>query len=316
MTCFDKNEFGTYLLKGQLHNALTYLSKFSDKKDWLEMYTNIFKNGQYYKRTDNETLENIDRIYQNYYRDVFWMNLSNEDATKQLFLKLWLFCGSKNELPKDENIEDEIAKIVNSEGYEYLGGKTQGYFGPYIWKNSTNVTYEVELPSGIEPYTVIMMDGFISRSWLDFISFGETGAGGWVGENGTLCCVRSSYEKGSEDSFNLSFLKHEAQHAYDMKKYLDITAVDLEYRAKLVELIYWPNAKIIKEIFRESDTSNPNICHSIAANKIINIMTLKLFKCENVNDESAWDDKVDNVKLYATELLEESSKMLEYLCTI
>lgn len=313
MTSFDKNEYGSYLLKGQLHNAINYLSKFPDKKDWFEMYTNIFKHGQYYKRTDNETLVNIDQIYQNYYRDVFWMNLSNEDAEKQLFYKLWLFCGSKNELPKDENIEDEIVKIVNSEGYEYLGGKTQGYFGPYIWKNSTSVTYEVELPSGIEPYTIIMMDGFISRSWLDFISFGENGTGGWVGENGTLYCVRSSYEIGSE-KFNLSFLKHEAQHSYDKRKYMDIASVDLEFRAKLVELIYWPNAKKIKDIFRESDTSNPDNCHSIAAYRIINYMTLKLFKGENVNDESAWDDKVDNVKLYAAKLLEENSKILDCSC--
>lgn len=200
---------------------------------------------------------------------------------------------------------------MNSEGYKYLGGRTQGYFGPYIWEKSESVTYEVELPSGIEPYTIIMMDGFISRSWLDFISFGRIGTGGWVGDNGTLCCVRSSYENVSEDAFNISFLKHEAQHAFDKKKYPDITSVDLEYRAKLVELIYWPNAKKIKEIFREADTSNPDNCHSVAASRIINKIINKLFKGENVNDENAWDDKVDNIKLYALQLLEESSCMLE-----
>jgi len=316
MTCFDKNEFKALLLKGQLHNAITYLSKFPDKKDLLEMYINVFKNGQYYKRTDNETLENIDRIYQDYYRDVFWNNLSNEQAYQQLFYKLWLLCGSKNDLTKDENIEDEVAKIVNSEGYEYLGGSTQGYFGPYIWKNSENVTYEVELPSGIESYTVIMMDGFISRSWLDFISFGQTGTGGWVGDNGTLCCIRSSYESKGEDSFNVSFLKHEAQHAFDKKRYKDITTVDLEYRAKLVELIYWPNAEKIKDISREAETCNPDNCHSIAANRIITRMNNKLFNCENVNDESAWEDRVDNVKLYASQLLEESTRMLDLSCDI
>ena len=316
MICFNKNEFDSFLLKAQLHNAITYLSKFPDKKDWFEWYTSMFNKDKYNKRTDNETLEKIDCIYQDYYRDAFWNNLSNEEAKELLFHKLWLFCGSQNGLNKDESIEDEIAKIVNAEGYKYLGGSTQGYFGPYIWKNSENVTYDVELPSGIEPYTIIMMDGFISRSWLDFISFGQTGTGGWVGENGTLCCVKSSYENGSEDSFNISFLKHEAQHAFDKKRYLDITSVDLEYRAKLVELIYWPDAKKIKQIFRESDTSNPDNNHSIAAAKIINKMIHELFKCENVNDESAWDDKIDNVKLYASQLLEESSSMLEHTLNI
>ncbi len=311
MTYFNKNEFTSFLLKGQLHDAIAYLSNFSDKKDCLEMYTNVFQHGQYYKRSENETIGNIDRIYQEYYRDVFWNKLSNEEAMKQLFYKLWLFCGSNDALTIDENIEDEIAKIVIAEGYEYLGGSTQGYFGPYIWKKSERVTYEVELPSGIEAYTIIMMDGFISRSWLDFISFGLIGAGGWVGDKGTLCCVRSSYENGSEEFFNISFLKHEAQHAYDKKKYSNITSVDLEYRAKLVELIYWPDSRKIKEIFRESDASNPDNSHSIAADRIIHSMMDRLFRGESVNDESSWNDKVDQIQLYALELLKESSRMLD-----
>ncbi len=310
MSKYNKYEFGSYLVKGQLHEAINYLSKFPDKNDWLEMYINIFEKGQYYRRTDNEVLGDIDRIYQNYYRNVFWKNLSNEDAKKMLFHELWLFCGSKSDLPKDDNIEYEIAKIVEAEGYEYLGGDTQGFFGPYIWQSSTKVTHEVELPSGIEPYTIIMMDGFISRSWLDFISFGNTGAGGWVSENGTLCCVSSAYEIES-DKFNLSFLKHEAQHAYDKKKYLDITAIDLEYRAKLVELIYWPNDEKIKEILRESDNSNPNNSHSVAAYRIINEMSQKIFESEYMNDEKVWIDKVDSVKKYALELLEKSSEVLK-----
>ena len=109
----------------------------------------------------------------------------------------------------------------------------------------------MELPSGIEPYTVIMMDGFISCSWLDFISFGNTGASGWTDENGILCCVKSKYEKLDADSFNLAFLKHEAQHSYDIRKYKNISSKDLEYRAKLVELIYWPNADKIKKILKD-----------------------------------------------------------------
>lgn len=204
-------------------------------------------------------------------------------------------------MSKDHNIEYEIAKMVKAEGYEFLGGVTQGFFGPYIWESSTKVTYEVELPSGIEPYTIIMMDGFISQSWLDFISLGNTGAGG---------CVRSAYDIES-DEFNLSFLKHEAQHAYDKKRYLNISAIDLEYRAKLVELIYWPNEEKIQEIHRESDNSNPNNSHSVAAYKIINEMSQKIFKSEYVNDEKVWIAKVDNVKKYAVQLLEKSSTALQ-----
>lgn len=310
MSKFNEHEFISYLWKGRLHEAINYLSKFPDKKPLFEKYISIFEKGEYYKRTDHEILGSIDRIYQNYYRDVFWMNIPNEDAKKLLFEELWAFCGSKSDLSKDDNIEYEIGDIVKREGYEYLGGDTQGFWGPYIWKSSTKVTYDVELPSGIEPYTIIMMDGFISRSWLDFISFGETGTGGWIGKDGTLCCIRSLYDIES-DKFNISFLKHEAQHAYDKKKYLGIKSVDLEYRAKLVELIYWANDEKIKSILREADNSNPNNTHSVAAYRIINEMSQKIFGFEYINDEKAWEDKVDSVKIYASELLEESSKVLE-----
>lgn len=307
MSKFNEHEFKAYLWKGQLHEAMNYLSILPDKKDLFEKYINVFEKGQYYKRTDNEILGDIDRIYQNYYRNIFWNNTQKREAEKLLIQALWIFCGSKSDLPMDENIEHEIAKIVNKEGYEFLGGYTQGFFGPYIWKSSTKVTYEVELPSGIEPYTIIMMDGFISRSWLDFISFGITGAGGWVGNNGILCCVSNLYDVESNE-FNISFLKHEAQHAYDKKKYPYMSSVDLEYRAKLVELIYWPNDEKIKVIHREADNSNPDNSHSIAAYRIINEMSQKIFECEFVDDEKAWEDKVDSVNRYASELLEKSSK--------
>ena len=83
------------------------------------------------------------------------------------------------------------------------------------------------------------------------------------------------------------------------------------HRAKLVELIYWSNEKMIKEIFREADNSNPDNSHSVAAFKIIKEMSQKLFECEYMNDEKAWEDKVDDVRKYALELLGESSNGLK-----
>ena len=311
MTDFNKSIFGSYLGKGQLHEAIDYLSSFEDKKDIVEGYLDIFKKEQYYKRTDNETLDKLDHIYQNYYRNVFWNNITNVDAQKILFQELWQFCGSRDDLAVDETLEDEVLKVVKAEGYEYLGGKTQGYYGPYIWKQSTRETYEVELPTGIELYTVVMMDGFISRSWLDFLTFGESGAGGWAEDDGTLCCVRSAYQKGREEDFQISFLKHEAQHAYDKKTYRELSAETLEYRAKLVELFYWPIDKKIKAILREADDSNPDNSHAMAAHRIIRQMSLELFQSETVPEESLWEGKVEDVQRYALVLLEESSKDIE-----
>ncbi|MDF2586916.1 MAG: hypothetical protein K0S41_757 [Anaerocolumna sp.] len=308
---YDKKEFGSYLLKGQLREAMNYLKSCPEKKEWLEGYINIFENGEYYPRTDNEVLGLIDNIYQKYYRNIFWNEVSDKEAEYQLFNELWVHCGSNPELQKDETIEDEIAKIVNAEGYEFLGGSTQGFFGPYIWKSSTKVTYDVELPTGIQPYTIVMMDGFISRSWLDFLSFGNSGVGGWADDNGMLYCVKSSYDNKEENVFQISFLKHEAQHAYDKNKYKDISSTQLEYRAKLVELIYWPDAEKIKYILMEADNSNPDNSHSVAAYRIINTLSSKIFECEYMDNEKEWVKKIDDVKAKAFDVLMESNNELE-----
>ena len=155
-----------------------------------------------------------------------------------------------------------------------------------------------------------MMYNFVSRSWLDFISFGQIGTGGWIGENGTLYYVRDSYDIESK-SFTISFLKHEAQHAYDQRMYPNISSIDLEYRAKLVELIYWPNEELIKSILVEEDNSNPNNSHSVAAFRIIEKLSDKIFRNTFINNEDVWIDKVDDVKKYALELYNESSRDFE-----
>ncbi len=307
---YNKQLFGSYLVKGQLHQAVNYLSRFPDYIDLYEKYIRFFQEGQYYKRTDNKILGSIDQIYQNYYRNVFWTNISNEEAKELLFKELWNFCGSKSSLPIDENIEDEIKRIVNLEGYQYLGSDTGPYYGPYIWRDSEEITYEVELPSGMELYTIIMMDGFISRSWLDFISFGNTGTGGWIGKDGKLYCVKSVYDT-EGDAFNISYLKHEAQHAYDEKNYPNMGSYDLEYRAKLVELIYWANNERIIQFYREADNSNPDNSHSMASYRIINEMSQEILGYEYTNDENILGNELDKVKKYAMELFNESNSMWE-----
>lgn len=241
---------------------------------------------------------------------MFWKEISNKQAKEILFEELWVLCGSKANMPKDSAIENEIEKMVKNQGYYFLGGETQGFCGPYIWKDSTKESYEVELPGGIELYTIVMMDGFISRSWLEFISFGKTGTGGWIGKDGTLCCVKSLYDVES-DEFKVSFLKHEAQHAFDKKKYPDITTLQLEYRAKLVELIYSNNDKTIKKFLKEADNSNPENSHSMAAYEIINEMSREVFACEYMIDEKAWEDNVEKIRTTAFQMFKESNKRLD-----
>lgn len=309
MEIFDKQKYSSFLVKGNLHDAIKYIERFSDQADLLNEYKEVFMNNKEVSRSTNNVINELDKIYQKYYRDVFWYKENLEKAETRLFTSLWIFCGENENLEKNSQIEVEVEKIVRKEGYEYLGGDTAGYYGPYIWETSIKETYEVELPSGVEEYSIIMMDGFISRSWLDFLSFGKVGTGGWSGKDGTLCCIKSLYDIESQ-VFKISFLKHEAQHSIDKRLFSKITSSELEYRAKLVELVYWEDEKIIKMIHLESENSDERNTHSSASHRIISDLSRKLFNTKYEEDLSAFLNKLDEVRFASRELLIEDTNRL------
>ncbi len=56
------------------------------------------------------------------------------------------------------------------------------------------------------------------ESWLSYLTFGLSGTGGWSNGDGLIHCVKRHYDLKSE-SFRVSLLKHEAQHASDQGRY-------------------------------------------------------------------------------------------------
>lgn len=207
METFDKLKYTSLLVKGNLHDAIKYLESLQDQEDILRQYERVFINNKEMKRSTNKVVNEIDGIYQEYYKDVFWRKVNIEIAENKLFTNLWKYCGEEISLDKNSTIEIEIEKLVRMEGYEFLGGYTSGFLGPYIWEKSNRVTYDVELPNGNEEYSIVMMEGFVSRSWLDFLSFGKVGTGGWSGQDGMLYCVKSIYDIDSGDSIKIGQVK-------------------------------------------------------------------------------------------------------------
>ena len=64
-------------------------------------------------------------------------------------------------------------------------------------------------------------------------------------------------------------LKHEAQHAQDLKRDKSMSSEDLEYRAKLVELIYSSERNLLPAFVQEADASDKNNGHAMAAYRIV-----------------------------------------------
>lgn len=264
MSEFNVNAYYGYIIKGDLIGAIRYVKQFPDQTALYNQFMAVFEQEQYLTYAVDTDLNDILTIYQRYYRDVFYICIGKERAADRLRVRLADFLGIADKSIELCDMErNRIAGIFLSRGFYFMGGRSSGYYGPYIWQTVETKIYEVELPDGIWKYTIKLLDGFISKSWIDYLSFGEIGPGGWSDGDGVINCIKSSYDFDSE-SFKVSLLKHEAQHARDLAIQRDMSSEDLEYRAKLVELIYSSERNLLKQFVCEADNSDKSNGHSLA----------------------------------------------------
>ena len=289
-------EIRRFFLNGDIKGAIAYMREHEEYKDILPAYTAIFEDGEYRTFEVPDALNDILRQYQIYYRDVFYCGLPEAEAADKLRTRLKALLH----LPDagEELLTERLRSAFEAEGYHALFGKTQGYYGPYIWRDTVPTVYRVELPGGTAEYTVNILKGFVFRSWMDYLTFGRFGTGGWASPDGTINCIAQAYDFESE-RFLVSLLKHEAQHAVDMKRFPAITPAELEYRAKLVELHYSGDLGLLQKFVSEADESRADDSHAAASARI--------------RHEFADTDPADlsAIRARALELLEAHTKEME-----
>ena len=289
-------EIRRFFLNGDIKGAIAYMREHEEYKDILPAYTAIFEDGEYRTFEVPDALNDILRQYQIYYRDVFYCGLPEAEAADKLRTRLKALLH----LPDagEELLTERLRSAFEAEGYHALFGKTQGYYGPYIWRDTVPTVYRVELPGGTAEYTVNILKGFVFRSWMDYLTFGRFGTGGWASPDGTINCIAQAYDFESE-RFLVSLLKHEAQHAVDMKQFPAITPAELEYRAKLVELHYSVDLGLLQKFVSEADESRADDSHAAASARI--------------RHEFADTDPADlsAIRARALELLEAHTKEME-----
>ena len=258
-------EIRRFFLNGDIKGAIAYMREHEEYKDILPAYTAIFEDGEYRTFEVPDALNDILRQYQIYYRDVFYCGLPEAEAADKLRTRLKALLH----LPDagEELLTERLRSAFEAEGYHALFGKTQGYYGPYIWRDTVPTVYRVELPGGTAEYTVNILKGFVFRSWMDYLTFGRFGTGGWASPDGTINCIAQAYDFESE-RFLVSLLKHEAQHAVDMKRFPAITPAELEYRAKLVELHYSGDLGLLQKFVSEADETRTDDSHAAASVRI------------------------------------------------
>ena len=258
-------DISQFFMNGDIKGAIAYMREHEEFKDILPAYVAIFENGEYRTFDIPDRLNEILRLYQIYYRDIFYCGLPEAEAAEELLAGLKALLGMPG--AEEALLAERLQAVFEAEGYHALFGKTQGYYGPYIWRETVPTAYQVELPAGTAEYTVNILKGFVFRSWMDYLTFGRFGTGGWASPDGTINCIEQAYDFESE-RFLVSLLKHEAQHASDMKRFPAITPTELEYRAKLVELRYSSGLGLLQKFLSEADESKTNDSHAVASAKI------------------------------------------------
>lgn len=258
-------QISQFFMNGDIKGAIAYMRDHEEFKDILPAYVAIFEDCEYRTFEIPDILNDILRLYQIYIRDTFYCGLPEAEAADKLLTGLKALL----EMPDadEELLAEKLQSVFETNGYHALFGKTQGYYGPYIWKDTVPTVYRVELPGGTADYTVNILKGFIFRSWVDYLTFGRFGTGGWASPDGTINCIEQAYDFESE-RFLVSLLKHEAQHTVDMKQFPGITPAELEYRAKLVELHYSGDLGLLQKFLSQADESRPSDGHALASARI------------------------------------------------
>ena len=255
-------QISQFFVNGDIKGAIAYMRNHEEFKDILPAYVAIFEDQKYRTYEISDNLNEILRLYQIYFRDTFYCGSPEANAANKLLTGLRALLNTPD--AGEALLAKQLQSAFEADGYHAFFGKTQGYYGPYIWRDTVPTVYRVELPSGTAEYTVNILKGFVFRSWMDYLTFGRYGTKGWASPDGMINCVEQAYDFASE-RFLVSLLKHEAQHTVDMKRFPEITPAELEYRAKLVELHYSSDLSLLQKFLSEADENKTDDAHAIAA---------------------------------------------------
>lgn len=294
----DLKRFYSLCLQGDVIKAVDYLNSCDDiDEDGLELkrkYESRFVNRdeEVHIESDDPWVRSVVKCYNTYFINV--LTGGEKDQAQHMLTKdLGKILGIEDEVELWK-LEEKAKEIFKEKGYTFLGGRTMPYFGPYIWKTTKREDFKVELPCGEQSLTVFFISDFLMLSWIHFATFGRKHAGGWAKDEGIYYVNTKEEDVDTKTAdFQVWFLKHEAQHQSDYEKYPNLSASQLEYRAKLVELIYneQPAVRFKDYIYEAKD--DESLPHSYAAYMIIKRLANKVFGDEDVNDIERWE-KVDN----------------------
>ena len=311
-------------VKGEVPKILKYL-------DTLQVYTpkdSAFKNKfearfkyatdrttDYFKKTDT-LLNPLHRMFQRYWRKgLLHPEQDNDSVFKQQLIH---FLNNENgngvysnaEIDTT-NLEESYKKYIESKGYYCTDFGRSGKFYDFLaWKTMEPKTFEIDLIDHTEQVAVYFMKDFLSLGWMAYSRLGERYPGGWATQE-ALYCVTKGYDQSSE-KFKTVYLKHEGQHFYDYKRFPGLESRDLEYRGKLIEMVFCEE-ELYNRVYNylKNAKDDPRNAHPHANYRIIANMSKAIFNKDYEDDFDKWKT-IPKVKLrnVARKLYEDNTNLL------
>ncbi len=312
---FDKME--------EIESLSNPLINFAYQKWKKKMYARFILKEEIIENTSNNKIINdISNIYREYWRtellknnqkdrtdSILYKNLTNYISTNQLSTL------SKDSLSKSIKNDSELKKIFNNEGFKSKFMYRNGFQDLLLWNKESIKKYKVILPKDTINTKVIFIENYNLKGYDSYATFNSSEPGGWaLKESATLYCNKGEYNLTSE-KFKISYLKHESLHFTDLNKYLNLSATDLEYRSKLIELMYCTNKTIydrIAEFINGASNANRNHSHPYANYSLIKNLSKLLFNSEYETNYKNWKElSVENINNAAVYLYEKSEESLQ-----
>lgn len=312
-----KNQYLKLSLNGNIKPMQEILSKNGDKSPKLkklnEEFTKRFvTRTEKYESSGDKFVDETLAIFRNYWIEVLMQKTDASKAETELDSNLAELV-SKYGLDQKQNPAQTVRDEFTKRGFYLLTGVTAPYRELMIWKRQDEKIYDVKLTDTKQNLTVVALYDFVSHGWLSFSSFGINASAGWATRD-KLFVVASAYEIGSE-SFEVSYLKHEARHFVDRRNFPDLQGFELEYRAKLTELVYAEETslKLINKFIVESNKDS-KAAHPLGNHKVISDMSKAIFKKNYEGDLEEWEKlKTPVIQRTARKLLQQKTKKLYQL---
>lgn len=287
------------------------------------MYARFISKNEVIENTSkNKIVDDISSIYREYWRTellkedhknrtdtTLYKNLS-EYLTNNNLTKL-----SKDSLSKTIKNDSELKRIIKDQGFKADFKFRNGFQELYIWDKETSKNYEVILPKDTINTKVVFIENYHLNGYDNYATFGSSQIGGWaVKESATLYCSKEGYDLHSE-TFEISYLKHESLHFTDLNEYPNLSSADLEYRSKVIELMYCTEETIYNKVsafINGANNADRSHSHPYANYILIKNLSKLIFNSEFKADIDHWKNiPVDKINKAASSLYKSSEDILQ-----